>query len=123
VCENPKLWEPSGAHCRSLGFARDDKGEGSAFIDEGDWDGRVPCAASVERSLSIRITKPNESVKSIFVIPSEAEGSVVRPGWLPKLPVLTHAPILGEGTSITGRIPAGGTVSPYNGGKRQMVGY
>jgi hypothetical protein len=22
VCENPKLWEPSGAHCRSLGFLR-----------------------------------------------------------------------------------------------------
>ncbi len=26
VCESPMLWEPSGAHCRSLGFARDDKG-------------------------------------------------------------------------------------------------
>ncbi len=45
------------------------------------------------------------------------------PDGSPKLRVLTHAPILGEGTSITGRIPAGGTVSPYNGGKRQMVGY
>jgi hypothetical protein len=65
------------------GFARDDKGEGSASIDEGDWDGRVRCAASVERDLSIRITKPHESVKSKFVIPSEAEGSAVRPGWLP----------------------------------------
>ena len=73
VCENRKLWEPSGAHSRSLGypgwpirgfeseqrvrfslkkiacspvvatnlygpsgFARDDKGEGSASMDEGD---------------------------------------------------------------------------------------
>jgi hypothetical protein len=107
VCENPKLWEPSGAHCRSLGFpgfpvdlvgvdglhavfsygkphtrlcpvqrgrksgfARDDKVEGSASIDEGDWDGRVRCAASVERDLSIRITKSNESIKSKFVIPT-----------------------------------------------------
>jgi hypothetical protein len=52
------------------GFARDDKGEGSASIDEGDWDGRVRCAASVERDLSIRITKPHESVKSKFVIPT-----------------------------------------------------
>jgi hypothetical protein len=69
MCRNAKLWEPSGTHCRSLGFARDDKGEGSASMDEGDWDGRVRCAASIERSLSIRITKPNESVKSKFVIP------------------------------------------------------
>ena len=74
--------EPSGAHCRSLGFARDDKGEGSPSIDGGDWDGRVRCAASLERNLSIRTTKPNESAKSKFVIPSEAEGSAVRPGWL-----------------------------------------
>ena len=168
MCENRKLREPSGAHCRSLGFpgfpvdlvgvdglhavfsfgkphtrlcpeqrgrksgfARDDKGEGSASIDEGDWDGRARCAASIERSLSIRITKPNESVKSKFVIPSEpgfpatllwtqprvrfsegenrmksvnankinrksgeAEGSAVRPGWLPRLPVLTHTMFL-----------------------------
>jgi hypothetical protein len=40
----------------------------------------VRCAASIERSLSIRITKPNESIKPKFVIPSEAEGSAVRPG-------------------------------------------
>ncbi len=71
MCENPKLWEPSGAHCRSLGFARDDKGEGSASIDEGDWDGRVRCAASIERSLSIRIAKPNESAK--FKLSSRAK--------------------------------------------------
>ena len=56
---------------RKSRFARDDKGEGSASIDEGNWDGRVRCAASIERSLSIRITKPNESVKFKFVIPSE----------------------------------------------------
>jgi hypothetical protein len=55
----------------AIRFARDDKREGSASMDEGDWDGRVRCAASLERDLSIRITKPNENVKSKFVIPSE----------------------------------------------------
>jgi hypothetical protein len=33
---------------------------------------------------SIRITNPNGSAPLSFVIPSEAEGSAVRPGWLPK---------------------------------------
>jgi hypothetical protein len=45
----------------------------------GDWDGRGRCASSAERNLSIRITKPNERVKSKFVIPTEAN-----PDFLPR---------------------------------------
>ncbi len=112
--------EPSGAHCRSLGFARDDKGEGSASIDRGARDGRVRSAASVggifhpyhepQWKRSPLLCHPERTRISCHAAPDTvacapfskerrmkfanatefyrksgaAEGSAVRPGWLPK---------------------------------------
>ncbi len=112
--------EPSGAHCRSLGFpgfpvelggvgglhapflterrTRDrvrrsvagnpgslgmTKERGALPLTEAL--GMAECVVLLpSEGSSIRITNPNGSAPLSFVIPSEAEGSAVRPGWLPK---------------------------------------
>jgi hypothetical protein len=56
-------------------------------MDRGEWDGKCVVLLPSEGS-SIRITNPNGGAALPFVIPSEAEGSAVRPGRLPKLQVL-----------------------------------
>jgi hypothetical protein len=75
--EAPNICAGAGAHCRSLGYARDDKRGGRRFhvrllTDAGQRQGGV----LVSPYLAITL---NGSVPA-FVIPSVAEGSAVRPG-------------------------------------------
>ena len=58
------------AQCRSLGFARDDKGRAVTYLQFGESDGT--------EKLPIRLADFQVSNHSPVVIPSEAEGSAVR---------------------------------------------
>jgi hypothetical protein len=71
---------------RSLGFARDDKGDGGVSIESGHWDGGTAGPSTALRSgrddtsfLYGLAAALIGSAAVPFVIPSEAEGSAVSP--------------------------------------------
>ena len=89
--DNSRIREVRGAHRGSLGFARDDKGECGAF--RGDW------YVDEGNSRSLRSGRDDNSSWELYlafpnkiVIPSEAEGSAVRPSDFPNSGVLTQTP-------------------------------
>jgi hypothetical protein len=61
---------PGEAHCRFLGFARDDKASAVAYLQFRESDGA--------EELPIRLADFKVSNHSPLAIPSEAEGSAVR---------------------------------------------
>jgi hypothetical protein len=61
----------SPLNCRSLGFARDDKGEGGGDMEGGGWT-----QVEEKRLLSSDRSPRNRFLS--FVIPSEVEGSAVQ---------------------------------------------
>ena len=75
---NADVCAGAGAHRRSLGFARDDKGKAAlpctaAKGTLGREEGGVLVSAYLATTIYGSVTLP-------FVIPSEAKGSAVRPG-------------------------------------------
>jgi hypothetical protein len=63
--------------CRSLGFARDDKGEGSVHLSSGYQGIDRAIADNLRPLCPSSVTAAEVSASLSFVIPSEAEGSAV----------------------------------------------